>query len=71
LPPQRARALGVGKRVDFRFADWLPKSDARQHFKGRYLHFKISVRATLFGQIGVIAESVPNRTLVRREIGKE
>ena len=43
--------VGIEKPVDFRLADWLPKGDARQHFKGRRRHLKISARATLFAHI--------------------
>jgi hypothetical protein len=43
--------VGIEKPVDFRLADWLPKGDAREHFKARRCHLKISARAALFAQI--------------------
>jgi hypothetical protein len=42
-PANSSALIGVEKPVDFRLADWLPKGDARQHFKGRRCHLKISL----------------------------
>ena len=38
--------VGVEKLIDFRLADWLPKGDAGEHFKGPYCQLKICARAT-------------------------